>query len=69
MAKARIPLPRNASEMLKLGQDIYKKHQSDGAASPLTGISAEWGAVGALIPAAQQAHLEAEEFMRVATTW
>ena len=66
MAKARIPLPRNPAELLKLGQDIFNKHQEDGAASPLAGISAEWAEDGALLPEALEAHLEAEEHRRKA---
>ena len=64
MAKARIPIPRlkDAPALLKLSNQVYAKHQTDGAASPLRGeVADKWATVGPKLAQAQTDHDRAKD--------
>lgn len=65
MANSRIDIPRNAEELLDLGVDIYKKHESDGDASPLKALKDyDWSVEGPKLNLALLKHKEAEALRR-----
>jgi hypothetical protein len=65
--KGRVVIPRNPGEMLDTAENIYQKHQADGASSPLNAMEFnKWQEVGPTIAACKAKHAEAEEFMKKA---
>ncbi|GAB4340698.1 MAG: hypothetical protein OHK0038_20250 [Flammeovirgaceae bacterium] len=63
MAKqARVEIPVNTEELLRLAQIIYEKHQTLGNASPLSAL--DWDKLGTKINETLMLHLEAEELKR-----
>ena len=60
--RGSVAIKRNPSELLKLGGDIYSKHQLDGAASPLKSlVDNNWEVTGPKIALCLQNHQKAEE--------
>jgi len=61
----RIVIPTNVGALLKLATLIFKKHQADGAASPLNALADyKWSDLGPNIALALAKHDEAEELSR-----
>jgi len=64
MAKPRIPIPENPTELLALGKSCYTAHQAAGTKSPLAGIADDWTAMAPLITQAQADDAEAKRLER-----
>lgn len=63
--RGSVAIKRNPSELLKLGGDIYSKHQLDGAASPLKSlVDNNWEVTGPKIATCLQNHQKADELKR-----
>src|SRR5437660_11608666 len=61
---ARINVPDNSDDFLKLAEDIYAKHQELGASSPLKDL--DWSASGPAIEEAKTHDEEAKKLRRKA---
>ena len=63
--KGSVAIKRNPEQLLKLGGDIYAKHQLDGPASPLKSLAdTNWDITGPKIALGLQNHAKAEDFKR-----
>lgn len=63
--RGSVAIKRNPGQLLKLGGDIYSKHQLDGAASPLNSlVDNNWEVTGPKISTCLENHLKAEELKR-----
>ena len=63
----RIVIPTSASGLLKLAEDVYKKHQADADKSPLKAMqNHSWETNGPKISEALQLHVQAEELRKQA---
>jgi len=63
MAKTtgRIPISHNPKKMLTMAADVYKKHEEEGASSPLLILDGtDWKVIGPTIELALALHKEAE---------
>jgi glycerophosphoryl diester phosphodiesterase len=61
----RVLLSLNHTEILKLANEIYKKHNEDGANSPLNALKDHnWEEEGDKINPCMSKHLEAEDYRR-----
>lgn len=63
MAKTtgRIPISHNPKKMLTMAADVYKKHEEEGASSPLLILDGtDWKVIGPTIEQALALHKEAE---------
>ena len=60
--RGTVTIKRNPGLLLKLGGDIYSKHQLDGAASPLKSlVDNNWEVTGPKITTCLQNHQKAED--------
>lgn len=65
IAKMRVEIPRNPSELLSLAETIYQKHLIDAANSPLKIIQDyDWNVIGATVAPALQFHKNAEQLWK-----
>ena len=67
MAKTteRVPISPNPKKMLALAADVYKKHEDEGASSPLLILGGtDWKVIGPTIEQALALHNEAEMLKR-----
>jgi hypothetical protein len=63
--RGSVAIKRSPEQLLKLGGDIYTKHQSDGAASLLKSlVDNDWDVTGPKISACTENHRKAEDFRR-----
>ena len=63
--KGRVKLPKNAKELLDLGNLVLQKHIADGTTSLLANLTGnDWTATGPKIAIALAKHLEAEDYKR-----
>jgi len=63
--KMRVPIPKNAEELIKLGSSIFNKHLVEKALSPLNSMADyKWETEGPKLPKALAKHLEAEELRK-----
>ncbi|HEX3007157.1 MAG TPA: hypothetical protein VHO90_06030 [Bacteroidales bacterium] len=61
----RVPIPKGAEKLLKLGSAVYKKHVADGTASPLNAMTDyKWETEGPKLALAQAKQEEAEKLMK-----
>jgi hypothetical protein len=59
--KMRVIIPNNPETLISLGTSIYKKHTTDGTASPLNSmVDYKWEDEGPKLTLAQEKHNEAE---------
>ena len=67
MAKTtgRVPISPNPKKMLTMAADVYKKHEDEGASSPLLILGGtDWKVIGPTIKQALALHNEAEMLKR-----
>ena len=65
--KVRVEIPRNAADLLSLGEKIYAKHTELAATSPLNMLqSHKWDVNGPQVANALTLHNKAEEYKRLA---
>jgi len=65
--RGSVAIKRNPEQLLKLGGDIYSKHQTDGAASPLKSlVDNNWDVTGPKVAGCLVNHKKAEELNRQA---
>lgn len=65
ITKGRIAIPTNVEESLKLAEQVFLKHQQDGASSLLSNIEGlNWNEIGPKIDDCLKKHYEAEEYKR-----
>lgn len=63
--RGSITIKRSPGLLIKLGGEIYSKHQSDGAASPLRSlVDNNWEVTGPKIATCLQNHQKADELKR-----
>ncbi len=63
--KGRVKLPKNAKELLDLGNLVLQKHTADGTSSLLSNLTGnDWTVTGPKIAVALAKHLEAEDYKR-----
>lgn len=63
----RIIIPTSAKSLIDLAESVLKKHQADGAQSPLSMmVSNNWETNGPKVAQADALHNQAEEFKRQA---
>jgi hypothetical protein len=63
--KMRVDIPKGAEDLIDLGEDIYKKHQTEGATSPLNQlVDYTWEVEGPKLSQAKEKHLEAESLKK-----
>jgi len=61
-ANPKIAIPRNVEDVLGLATDVFAKHTTDGASSPLLNLDGiDWAEVGPTIPKALGLHKQAEK--------
>lgn len=65
--RGSVAIKRNPEQLIKLGGDIYSKHQTDGAASPLKSlVDNNWDVTGPKVAGCLENHKKAEELKRQA---
>jgi hypothetical protein len=63
--RGSVAIKRNPEELIKLGGNIYARHQLDGAASPLKSlVDNNWDVTGPKIAPCLKNHEKAEELKR-----